>query len=711
MKAHQRYCLPAAFAGARLFIFLLILSAWTGAAVAQTGCMLRPVPLPERMAAATLVVEASVGPQQVLAGRGGHLFTVSELTIYKVFQGQLPAGGVRLAEPGGTLGLRREEVSSAAGLLPDEQGVFLLEPDPASGTAGLYRLQAGPQGIIRYDVARRTAVEPFARYASIAGALYPVLEQLAGQAARPVRPNLLLAAPLPQARPAAQPGISSFSPQALTAGTGAVLTIDGSNFGALRGSGSVSFPNADNGGATFVTANPTDYVLWSDTRIQLRVPSAIVGGSVSNGTGNTAGTGVFRVTNGTGETGTSPTALTVTYALINLVPNNGDTPNRPRLINDDGQGGYSLQYSPSFTSRAGAEAAFERTLTTWACATRLRRVMVLAAGPEATASDGVNVVRFGSAVEVPSGVLGVTNSYYSGCSVNGVAAFSLVEMDYTFNTSTSWQFGPALASGSDYDFETVALHELGHGTQLTHLIDPPAVMHFSVPNGVNKRTLDADSDIAGGTDVFTFSASNPCTASFPSLSPPVAAAVPAGCTTPLPVELVAFAAQYEAGRGTRLTWTTASETNSAFFAVESSAEPAAGRWAEAGRVPAAGSSNTPRTYELIDARPLTGVRYYRLRQTDADGSTQYSSVVAVSGEASAALSLYPNPATDRLRVLAPRPAGAARLTFIDMAGRAVLRLALAPEVPEVPLSGLRPGLYVVEWTDGTTTRRGRLVKQ
>ncbi|MCC2546490.1 IPT/TIG domain-containing protein [Hymenobacter sp. BT175] len=695
-------CLPV------LLILLLI----GKPALAQKSCMLRPVPLPERVAAASLIVEASIGPQQVVSGRGGNLFTVSELTVFKVFQGELPAGGVRLAEPGGTLGMIRQEVSSAAGLQQGEQGVFLLAADPASGLPGLFRLEAGPQGVIRYDLTTRTAAEPFTRYPSISAGLYPALERLTGQTARRVRPNARLeATPAARAQPTAQPVVTSFSPQAITAGTGSVLTINGSNFGATQGNGRVSFPNSDNGGATYINANPTDYVLWSDTQIQLRVPSLIVNGSVSTGTGNTAGTGLFRVTNNEQETGNSPSSLTVTYALINVLASGGTTPSRPRLVNDDGQGGYTLQYSSGFVAVAGATASFERSLATWTCATRLRRVVSGVNDPTSPGTGNtINEVRFGPVAEVPSGVLGITRSYYSGCSIGGVVAFSLTEMDYIFNDRTNWQYGPALATGTQYDFETVALHELGHGTQLTHLIDPPAVMHFSVAQAENKRVLDPDSDIAGGTDVFTFSTTNPCAAAFPAtFSPPLAAAIPVTCNNPLPVELVAFAAAYEPGRGTRVTWATASEVNSDYFAVETSASLTVEAWQEIGRVKAAGSSRSRRSYEFVDPASLSGSRYYRLRQADADGRTAYSEVAVVSGDALASLALFPNPATDKLRVLAPAADG--QLTFHDLAGRIVLRASLSAARPEVEVSSLHPGLYLVEWTDGAKVLRGRLVKK
>ena len=669
------------------FALVLMLLGLAGPGRAQDACMLIPASLAERVAAATLVVEAGVSTQQA-ASENGHIYTISELTVYKVFRGTEPVG-LRLAEAGGTVGLRREVVSTSITLAPGQQGLFLLELNPL--LAGTYRLVAGPQGFVRYDLADRTAVEPFGRYATITGALYPAVVALAGQPWRAVRPNAALAGALPVARPTAQPLISGFAPASLTAGTRSVLTIEGSNFGATQGSGRVEFPNANNGGAGFVAANPTDYALWSDTRIQVRVPSATIA------TGGVAGTGTFRVVNGTGETGSSPTPLTVTYALSNITQMNGDTPTRPKLGNEDGQGGYTLNYSPSFTAVTAAPASFERALASWACATPLRRVVGAAAAPEATASDNVNAVRFGP---LGGSTLGVATSYYSGCFVGSLVQFSLVETDYTFSSTVSWHYGTGTPPAGQFDFESVALHELGHGTQLNHIIMPTAVMHFAIAPTAVKRTLNASSDIAAGQDVFTFSASNDCGA-----APPVAAPAPAGCG-PLPVELTAFSARYAAGLGTSLAWRTATELNSAYFAVEAR-EQDGKSWTEVLRQPAAGSSSRPRSYEAHDPRLLSGTRYYRLRQGDHDGRTSYSGLVAVSG-LETGLALYPNPVAGRLRVSGPARAG--RLTFYDVLGHAVARFELVPGPNDVDVSALRPGLYQVEWADGRTVRRGRLLK-
>ena len=83
-------------------------------------------------------------------------------------------------------------------------------------------------------------------------------------------------------------------------------------------------------------------------------------------------------------------------------------------------------------------------------------------------------------------------------------------------------------------------------------------------------------------------------------------------------------------------------------------------------------------------------------------------MVAVIG-AETGLALYPNPVTDRLQVSGPATAG--RLLLRDLAGRVVNRIELKPGSNDIDVAHLRPGLYLVEWTDGHTTRRGRLQKR
>ena len=668
-----------------------------GTARAQDNCLLVPVPLSERLARAPWAVEAQVGAPRVVRDARGHLLTRYGLAVFKVFRepkvvAPLPAS-VLLA--GGTLGTLREEVSSSPRLQPGQQGVFFLEPDPQH--AGEWRLYAGPQGLVAYDLTDHTAADPFAAYPAIETGLYPALRNpTQARGYRLVRPNAALAAPLPVRRPGAVAAITGFSPATTMAGTGQVLTITGSGFGATRGTGTVQFLNTDNAGATRVRPLDSDYLSWADDVITVRVPSTTL-------EGRPAGTGPVTVVNSANVASTSATALTIRYSIINLPSGTPPVALRPKLTNTNGTGGYTLTYSNDFQLNAAAQAAFERSNTQWACKTGANRITVAPAAPTPTTHvfDGVNLVTFDATpATLPAGVLGVTYSYYSQCVDN----VTLPETDFVFANRNDWNFGPQAPAFSQYDFESVTLHELGHGVQLAHVLNPAAVMHYSISNGQSRRTLGTADDLPGGRDEVQFSTTPNSPACGPAPAPHVLLTL-AGCA-PLPVELVEFAGRYEAGRGTRLRWATASERTSAYFAVEAQ-EQGAAAWAEVLRRPAAGACSTRRDYDARDPRLLTGTRYYRLRQVDLDGQASYSPVVAVAGR-DAGLALYPNPAGARLQVSGP--AGPGRLTLYDLAGRPVARFALAAGAAEVDLSALPAGLYAVEWTDGLSVRRGRVQK-
>lgn len=679
--------------------------------------MLVPMPLSQRLRGAALVVEARVLSQQAERGAERHIFTRHALEVFKVFNGALPAGPLSVRTAGGTLGPEQETVSSSPTLLTGMQGVFLLEPDPTQ--PGEWRLYAGPQGFIRYDLATLSASEPFGHYASIGTALYPALAAGRGTLYREPRPNAdLVAATARAARrttagPLAvnAPTINSFSPTTVTAGTSTttttssdgVLTIVGTGFGATQGRGFVQFRNADAPGPddapNFTQPLPSDYLTWSDTQIQVRVPSY-------SQTGNTAGTGKFQVADDSGNFITSATDLTVTYALASAFLINQTY--RPHLINKDGNGGYTLHYSPSFP--AAAQAPFERALANWSCQAGVNRTMGAPTSVDAISADGINAVLFSA--NLGTNVLGVTYSYSTYCSAPGSPpSFQIVENDYAFATvpvaGFTWHYTTdASIRQTEYDFESIALHEQGHGAQLKHIISPTGVMNFSITNIDVKRTLDYASDIAAAKNVIDYSvnatASDLCDNQYQVYT--------ASSCGPLPVVLTAFTARYQPGQGTRLSWTTASEAGSLAFVVESQDDLAAGAWQEVARVAAAGSSPTPRQYASLDARPLAGTRYYRLRQLDLNGRVAYSPVAAVT--AAAELAAYPNPAASLVHLSGPLAPGAtAQVRLLDATGRRVAS-ATGPAGQaafDLPLAGVPAGLYVVEWDGGAGRGYLRLV--
>lgn len=86
-------------------------------------------------------------------------------------------------------------------------------------------------------------------------------------------------------------------------------------------------------------------------------------------------------------------------------------------------------------------------------------------------------------------------------------------------------------------------------------------------------------------------------------------------TTVLPITLTSFNAVC-AGRSPHIYWTTATETNNAWFILEHSTD--AINFQEVTRIPGAGTSIEPNRYEYIDSKAAGGDNYYRLIQEDYD---------------------------------------------------------------------------------------------
>ncbi|MGI4760058.1 MAG: T9SS type A sorting domain-containing protein [Janthinobacterium lividum] len=171
---------------------------------------------------------------------------------------------------------------------------------------------------------------------------------------------------------------------------------------------------------------------------------------------------------------------------------------------------------------------------------------------------------------------------------------------------------------------------------------------------------------------------------------------------PLPVQLLSFTATRQ-GTAVRTAWATASEKNSAYFVVQRSAD---GRtFADVEKVAAQGNSLRRTDYTSLDALPLAGLSYYRLRQVDLDGTVAYSPVVSVrfDGQAAApALVAYPNPsAGQRFQLLTTNLAATGgTVQLFDNVGRLVLtKVATAGTVETTiePAQPLASGIYIATW--------------
>ena len=187
---------------------------------------------------------------------------------------------------------------------------------------------------------------------------------------------------------------------------------------------------------------------------------------------------------------------------------------RRHLYNNNGAGGYTFRYNTEFNTLSGGAArkSFERALNSWRCATEVNFIIGDSTILDETIQDGTNNVRFDNGNEMPASVGAQTYSYFDDCANIVLYATHIIEIDLVFNDAFpelgyTWEFGPALPSGTELDFESIALHELGHAGALGHVISAPEVLHYSIGPAEAKRTLSAN-DIAGGTFVHAQSTGN-----------------------------------------------------------------------------------------------------------------------------------------------------------------------------------------------------------
>jgi Concanavalin A-like lectin/glucanases superfamily len=92
---------------------------------------------------------------------------------------------------------------------------------------------------------------------------------------------------------------------------------------------------------------------------------------------------------------------------------------------------------------------------------------------------------------------------------------------------------------------------------------------------------------------------------------------------PLPVNIISFTATKSVD-GALLQWQTAQEQNSHDFSIQHSTDGS--NYTDIGDLAAAGNSTTPKSYNFTDQAPTAGINYYRLKETDLDGRSAYSTV-------------------------------------------------------------------------------------
>ena len=189
----------------------------------------------------------------------------------------------------------------------------------------------------------------------------------------------------------------------------------------------------------------------------------------------------------------------------------------------------------------------------------------------------------------------------------------------------------------------------------------------------------------------------------------------------IPVELTSFKAQLEE-REVRLSWQTATETNNSGFFVQ---RKVGSNWENIDFVQGYGTTSETHSYDYIDNLSelnYQGKVYYRLKQVDYDGGTDYSSTVEVTYEPKPNDYIldqnYPNPFNPVTSIKYSLPEGShVKLTVYDLLGNLVETLVdeyKSAGTYSVKFNGaeLTSGIYIYRLQAGefVSTKRMALIK-
>jgi hypothetical protein len=187
----------------------------------------------------------------------------------------------------------------------------------------------------------------------------------------------------------------------------------------------------------------------------------------------------------------------------------------------------------------------------------------------------------------------------------------------------------------------------------------------------------------------------------------------------LPIELAFFKAEMQ-NVGVIINWQTITEINNDYFTIERSIDGK--KFRQIGLIPGNGNSERRINYKFIDRHPFQGLSYYRLIQTDFDGTTEAFQVIAVDNDQSfyQNMTLYPNPLGETpLRLLADglKKASTTQLSLDDLSGRSLMELSAESDLVGqlkldlTDISDLPQGIYILTLTQGQLQISRKFLKE
>lgn len=164
-----------------------------------------------------------------------------------------------------------------------------------------------------------------------------------------------------------------------------------------------------------------------------------------------------------------------------------------------------------------------------------------------------------------------------------------------------------------------------------------------------------------------------------------------GPSAALPIELISFTGEIRDNTHI-LDWTTATEIQNDYFNIERSADGE--NFEIIGEVPGAGNSQVATHYAFTDDRPLNGLNYYRLKQTDYDGKFSYSQVIVLNRPMADPIGIYPNPAGVTLSI-SGQISERSPYQIMNNLGQVILSGIVSASTAHIDIESLAKGIYIL----------------
>ncbi len=187
------------------------------------------------------------------------------------------------------------------------------------------------------------------------------------------------------------------------------------------------------------------------------------------------------------------------------------------------------------------------------------------------------------------------------------------------------------------------------------------------------------------------------------------------CEKGQPVELLHFTGETQ-NQGNLLKWATATETDNDYFTLERSSNGI--DFSSIGKIAGAGNAIVNTNYQWLDENVPTGTNYYRLLQTDFNGTTTNHGIVVLSRSQTnfGINNVYPVPATNVVAVSFTNPtATTSHIRIYNLAGVLVhetnFNTIAGSNTARFDVADYAAGMYFISINNGIESTTSRFVKK